>query len=71
METRNIIPLMAQLVDEHREVFTGQHGMLRMATHALAMVYRIMREERYREVSADGLRGLQREMSRFLQYWKA
>ena len=70
MKTRNIVPLMAQLVDEHRAVLGGRHGMLCLATHALAAVYRTMREEQTRELSAGGLQQLQRNMSRFLHYWK-
>lgn len=70
-ETRNLIPFCAQLVVEQEAKLGGRHGMLRMATSALAAVYQVMRSEETRHMSAAGLSELQRQMSRFLHYWKA
>ena len=69
-ESRNLVPLLPQLCEEHMACLGDRAANLTFACQALHSFYQIMNSEP-RQMSALGLRQLQASMSRFLLHWKA
>eukprot|EP00969_Alexandrium_andersonii_P357058 15447931-Alexandrium_andersonii.AAC.1 len=68
-ETRNLVPLCAQLVSEHPRRLGRGAALLKAAAEQLHLVYKTMQAEP-RQMTPAGLKVLQEAMLRFLQYWK-
>ena len=69
-ESRNLVPLLTQLCEEHFASLGDRAANLKCACEALHSFYQTMNSEP-RQMSDLGLRKLQGAMSRFLAHWKA
>ena len=68
-ETRNILEILPELLEDYKHIFGRMHDMLSRSVNSLIEVYQIMRRER-RQLPASSLAELREAMCRHLILWK-